>query len=253
VNAALYYPYSRCLDETALKRAVLLYDELLFVDPVDPAARSNLYLREAQAAGVDPAVSKQWLAAQSAYDLLQQHQIVRTVDSTVLRDRADADALAAAGLALDIEINDSPSVLFDRRRRWQMLEARVPQSALDHKFRPRPGPRSWDGEPVVEVPYAVGASLALTYALAIAHELGVTPFTDQRAHDMLLRQRLRSASSSASDLGVYLPCTRRTCGVLSSLKSRARWRQPRNSTHSQCRRSSPTARPTSPPGSNSFG
>jgi hypothetical protein len=31
---ALYYPYSRCLREVDLKRAVLVFDELLFVDPL---------------------------------------------------------------------------------------------------------------------------------------------------------------------------------------------------------------------------
>lgn len=204
MNAALYYPYSRCLNETALKRAVLLFDELLFVDPVDPAARSALYLREGAAAGGSPALREQWGTAQANYDLLERHGIVRTVDSTVLRAARGADALAAGGLALDIDMNDSPGVLFAGQRRWQMLEARVPPSALDGRFRPRPGPSAWTGEPVVEVPYAVGASVALTYALAISHELGVTPFTDNRAHDALLRQRLNSASMMRSDLpGVY--------------------------------------------------
>jgi hypothetical protein len=30
---ALYYPYSRCLYENNLKRAALVFDEILFVDP----------------------------------------------------------------------------------------------------------------------------------------------------------------------------------------------------------------------------
>jgi hypothetical protein len=204
MTAALYYPYSRCLNETALKRAVLLFDELLFVDPVDPAARSALYLREGAAAGVNPALGEKWRAAEQNYDLLERQGIVRTVDSTALQDALAADALAAGGLSLDIDVNDSPGALFAGQRRWQMLEARLPPSALDDRFRPRPGPTSWTGEPVVEVQYAVGASVALTYALAISHELGVTPFTDNRSHDALLRQRLNSASMARSELpGVY--------------------------------------------------
>jgi hypothetical protein len=41
VPEALYYSYSRWLDEVALKRAVLVYDRLLFVDPVDQAIRAD--------------------------------------------------------------------------------------------------------------------------------------------------------------------------------------------------------------------
>src|SRR5262245_20703981 len=44
---ALYYPYSRCLKEVDLKRATLVFDELLFVDPLPrdiwDSPRSNLY------------------------------------------------------------------------------------------------------------------------------------------------------------------------------------------------------------------
>lgn len=205
MNAALYYPFSRCLNEITLKRAVLLFDELLFVDPVDPAARGALYAREGAAAGANPALQKRWLAAEENYELLERHGIVRTVDSSVLTNPAGADALAAGGLSLDIDINDSGNVLFAGQRRWQMLEARVPPSALADRFRPRPGPPAWTGEPVVEVQYPVGASVALTYALAICHELGVTPFTDNRAHDALLRLRLKSADLMRQDLpGVYV-------------------------------------------------
>jgi hypothetical protein len=81
-----------------LKRAVLLFDELLFVDPVDPAARADLYVREGAAADVNPALAKQWQAAQADYELLEHHGIVRTVDSSILRNASGADALAAGGL-----------------------------------------------------------------------------------------------------------------------------------------------------------
>lgn len=191
---ALYYPFSRCLDDVALKRAVLLYDEILFVDPVEPAARTNLYLREGIHAGADPRISERWGAAEQDYQLLHQHGIVRTVDHTAVRDPQAADALAAGGLRLDVETNGTPSTLFAGRHRWQMLEDRIPPSALSGRYRPRPGPSTWGGERVVELPYAVGASVALTYALVIAHELGVALITEQRRHSELLAWRLRSAA-----------------------------------------------------------
>src|SRR5918999_2584760 len=115
---ALYFPFSRSLDETALKQAVLLYDELLFVDPVSPEARHDLYVHEARAAHVDPRIMNAWLAAADHYRLLDQEGIARTVDASVLRDPGFEDALVAAGLAVDIDLNGAGS-LFRGRRRWQ--------------------------------------------------------------------------------------------------------------------------------------
>jgi hypothetical protein len=40
---ALYYPFSRSVSETTLKRAILLYDEILFVDPMSARVRGGLF------------------------------------------------------------------------------------------------------------------------------------------------------------------------------------------------------------------
>src|SRR3954462_12229067 len=98
MSDALYFPFSRCLNQTMLKRAVLLYDHLLFVDPVATAARNELYVREAEASGVDPEVTAQWHSVHENYELLFQHGIARTVDAAALQDPAGADALVAGGL-----------------------------------------------------------------------------------------------------------------------------------------------------------
>jgi hypothetical protein len=42
----LYYPYSRCMNEVALKKALLVFDEVCFVDPVERLVRE--YLNERQ-------------------------------------------------------------------------------------------------------------------------------------------------------------------------------------------------------------
>ncbi len=204
MHEALYYPFSRCLDDLALKRAVLLYDRLLFVDPVDPVARADLYLREGRAAGADPELPKRWLAAAADYELLNHHGVVATVDRTVLRDGRAIDALVAAGLRLDLDVNDARHRFFARKRSWQMLERRLPPAA--HARLRLPVRRSQDffGERILQVPYAVGASVTLTYALTIAHELGVAPITEHAAHSQLLRSRLQSAALSPTGLpGIY--------------------------------------------------
>ena len=186
---ALYFPFARCLDEIALKQAVLLYDEVLFVDPVSPQARDALYVHEARAADVDPRITRAWREAATHYERLAAEGIVRTVDARGLVDGARADALVAGGLAAD----EQASEIFHGRRRWQMLAARVPPSALDGRFAPRPGPDGWFGDQVVELPYWVGSSVALTYALAACHEAGAVPLTDSIAHHGLLLRRLARA------------------------------------------------------------
>ncbi|PKO01267.1 MAG: hypothetical protein CVU42_00210 [Chloroflexi bacterium HGW-Chloroflexi-4] len=42
----LYYPYSRCLDEITLKKSLLVFDELYFIDPVERLIREYIGERE---------------------------------------------------------------------------------------------------------------------------------------------------------------------------------------------------------------
>jgi len=178
---------------------VLIYDRLLFVDPVDPAARSDLYLREPRRTHTDPRISRRWLAARRHYDLLQAHGVVDTASASVLTDPALADALVAKNLEVDLDKNRAGATLFRGRRQWQMLAARLPPSALEGRFAPRPAARGWADERVVEVPYAVGASVTLTYALAIAHEIGAVPMTDMEDSHRLLLARLAAAAADSGD------------------------------------------------------
>jgi hypothetical protein len=188
---------------TALKQAVLLYDELLFVDPVDPQARSALYLEEARTMGTDPTVTRRWQAAQDAYELLDQAGLVRTVSSEVLRDPASADTLAIGNLSVDE--HNGASRFFQGRHRWQILADRMPPSLRSGAFGARTD-RGWGGFPIVEVPYAVGASVTTTYALAIAHEVGAVPMTDSRGCHSLLLARLQAAASAEGNLpGLHAP------------------------------------------------
>jgi hypothetical protein len=42
----IYYPYSRCLNEVALKKSLLIFDELCFIDPVERLIREYLTQRD---------------------------------------------------------------------------------------------------------------------------------------------------------------------------------------------------------------
>ena len=188
---ALYFPFSRCLDQVALKQAVLIYDELLFVDPVSPEARAALYAREQH---YDDSIKPAWVRAQRSYELLASEQLVRTVGLPSLDD----NALVRDNLTVDLELNQGAR-LFRGRSRMKVLAQRLPSSALADRYDPQLAPQGPGGEDVLSVPYAVGASVALTRAMEIAHDLGATMMTDHELHHVLLLRRLRSAAALPED------------------------------------------------------
>lgn len=213
--AALYFPFTRCLHEAALKRAVLLYDELIFIDSVAPDEREALYLREGTTLSRDlnQQLAARWRAAEPHYRLLEEEGLVRFVAPAELFDVDEAAEALVAGLEVDLELNQCGD-LFRGHRPWSILEQRVPAGAK--------GPlapwlrRGWSdkrlGETVIRVPYAVGSSVNLSLALAAAHMLGATPLTDHALQHELLRRRFASAATAQGpglNAPVPSPLTRR--------------------------------------------
>jgi hypothetical protein len=200
MTTALYFPFSRCLDEVALKQAVLLYDRLTFVDPVSSEERSALYAgshTSRSRADQDQFLAQRWQRAEAHYELLAQEGLVETVDAADLIDFDAASHLLDAGLELDLEVNDARE-LFGQIRPWSVLERRLPSTVLDGPLRRwvRPAERrTRDGQGTFIVPYAVGSSLSLSSALAVGHITGATLMTDSERHHELLLRRLRSTSS----------------------------------------------------------
>jgi hypothetical protein len=84
VFRALYYPFSRTISEATLKRAVLLYDEILFVDPMSPRVRAGLYKAEEHLpylpANVATSMEQEWTGISGRYELLQREGVLRLVD-----------------------------------------------------------------------------------------------------------------------------------------------------------------------------
>lgn len=153
---------------------------------------------------------QRWREAADNYKLLHSLGIVDTVNRTVLDDSL-FDTVVAASLRVDFEVNRLRP-MFSGRRRWQMLESRLSPSVYRY-VQAGSSRRDWFGQPIVDVPHAVAASITLTTALVVAHELGVSPITDQPSHDELLRQRLRRAALETPALPGVLrddrPYTRR--------------------------------------------
>jgi hypothetical protein len=185
---------------TALKRALLLHDELVFVDAVSPEERADLYAREAAVdPDIDAALARRWRAVEPHYRLLEEERVVRTVDPATLFDLDGVVGEITQGLEVDLDRNGAAN-LFGRRKPWSMLERRLPGGGADGPLKPWLADRvrgQWTGEPVAKVSYAVGSSMSLSIALASSHALGATLITDSERHHQLHALRLGAAPGAA--------------------------------------------------------
>lgn len=141
---ALYYPFSRTLSEETLKRGVLLYDRLLFIDPTTPKVREGLYSPENHQPYLPYDAARQltfeWNEIAAHYKLLQDQGVIGFVDPTDLIAESSADKLVTAHLQADM-LDQGVVDLFARHPpSWSILRSRIPQSAfqyLHHQYTPR--------------------------------------------------------------------------------------------------------------------
>jgi hypothetical protein len=127
--SALYYPYSRCVDLSALKLLALLYEEVVFVDPLEENFREFLLSSDKGCQFVPNGVRERWRENQDSWDLLREAGILRTVDPVpVIREH---DKLLAASYAADMA-DDAFVGTAEREGKaagpWKMLETRLPPS-----------------------------------------------------------------------------------------------------------------------------
>ena len=222
----LYYPFSRSFSDTALKRACLLYDEVVFIDPKSERVRNNLYSAANHSDYLpDNAAQRlelQWTEIVAHYDALVRAGVVSFYDpgeivgdpgfAEVIAGNLQREAAAPGFLRLFDEVDD---------KKWSILRSRIPMACFDviqHQFTQRvlyeenlSG--NWDmilfadgapdasfGQSVVKereyacvMPYYAGASIAVSTAMLAADKLGATPFTDHEAAYSCMVSRLKHA------------------------------------------------------------
>ena len=123
---ALYYPYSRCVDETTLKRMVLVFDEVWFIDPVPRVMREGLMT----GSYVGHTIESDWQAIREDYDMLVEKGIARLFDPTELVSQCDK--VLTAGYHSDVADDGLWRMLLqhDTPESWHILKERVPPSLL---------------------------------------------------------------------------------------------------------------------------
>jgi hypothetical protein len=141
---AVYYPFSRCLDEETLKRAILLYDRVVFVDPKTPKVRQGLYsVENHQPYLPDDAalkLAKEWEYVEQHYDLLGKERAISFLDPTQIIERPAVDQLMTENLQKDMGDKGVLQLFSSYPDRWSMLRSRIPQTSfknLSHQYTPR--------------------------------------------------------------------------------------------------------------------
>ena len=117
----LYYPYSRCVDETSLKKALLLFDELVFLDSQPQFAR-NAIMREEMKFNIDHIEETYlWLSKNGTVKIFNPQSITKQYDllitTNVTNDIRDDEYCKTA-------IDYSADV-------WSILYERLPPSFIE--------------------------------------------------------------------------------------------------------------------------
>ncbi|MCX4632816.1 hypothetical protein [Streptomyces sp. NBC_01443] len=132
------------MSEQTLKRAILLYDEVLFIDPKTPKVRAGLYsVENHQPYLPDDAayrLSQEWTEVANRYALLEREGVVRFVDPTPLLENSAVDAIITGGLQADMTDQGIINLFANHPPTWSILRSRIPPSAfsfLHHQYTPR--------------------------------------------------------------------------------------------------------------------
>jgi hypothetical protein len=140
----LYYPFSLPLSDETLKRAVLIFDEILFIDPQTPRVHAGLYDERGhqQHLPLDAArwQRQEWETSQRTLEPLIAAGIAKYVDPTPLLDDEPTQRGMTASLQADMAREQTFALFANSPTGWCVLRSRIPRSAfafLHHQYSPR--------------------------------------------------------------------------------------------------------------------
>ncbi len=232
----LYFPFSRLLDEAALKYLLLAFDNISFLDDVDPEWRSYQLNRLSKE---DPT----FLAYESLrphYDSLGQESIIQIVDVRKLLVRQSNEV--ALGTIADLQDEQFTKIASTPQRyglparqresyglepagdyTWQAYYGKIAMPLLeddrylgnpiwaDHILVPGTKRHHWT------LSYEAGSAASLNFFLQASEELHLTPVTtSQLHHELVLRKLKRAFASADSEVEVIDNYERRRFRTISS-------------------------------------
>jgi hypothetical protein len=140
----LYYPHSLPLSVETLKRALLIFDQVLFVDPRTPRVQEGQYSETAHQRYLPfdaPAWQRRdWEDSVRVVGPLIAAGVARYIDPTPLLDDESAQQAMTADLQADMGRHETFMLFDGSPPGWCLLRSRIPRSCfryLHHQYTPR--------------------------------------------------------------------------------------------------------------------
>jgi hypothetical protein len=213
--SGLYYPFSRCINSSSLKQLLLVFDSLVFLDPVEDEAWRAKLLRDQEDA--EDARFKNYRGIfESLPTLIDEGAIRRAspLDSSAIINAPSTAAASISDLldpgwtrvASAPDRYQMPHMHLGRSGAptWQAFLPKLPSAfvtTLQKNKRLRPHLISEAGEDEAWIlSYAAGSAASLNVHLAVAEELGLAPVTDSEMHnELLLLKLIRSQADNKKE------------------------------------------------------
>lgn len=208
--SCLYYPFSRLLDDGALKYLLLIFDSVTFLDDVDADWRAFQFERLAE----ENKYFTLYKELIDDYDKLNELQAVQVIDPKILKTtNSNAVALATIADLSDpefVEIASKPhrfnlpyrpfgayGLSPSEKPTWQIFRGKIAKPLVEesrfleeekwasHILVPGNEWRHW------ALSYEAGSAAAVNMYLEAAQELQLTPVTTSQLHHELVLRKLK--------------------------------------------------------------
>lgn len=171
----LYFPYSRCLASSFLKQSLLLFDQLVFADPLERAVREafGYYDMKTGLSG-----HKAWDSIKDDYAFLEKHGIVSRINPfPIIRQY---DGLMAQAMLCDLQDSEFMKLSSDFAARdyWGILRGKIPPESLLQNALNFAGTRFWETPTGLTSPrenrydryFGTGSDFSSPFIMSVAHD-----------------------------------------------------------------------------------
>ena len=171
----LYFPYSRCLTPVFLKQSLLLFDQLIFTDPLERAVREafGYYNVKTGLSG-----HKVWDSIKDDYAFLEEHGIVVRLNPFLIIRQYDG--LMAQAMLCDLQDPEFMKLSSDLASRdyWGILRGKIPSESLLEDALKFAGTRFWSTPTQITSArndrfddyFGTGSDFSSPFIMSVAHD-----------------------------------------------------------------------------------
>jgi hypothetical protein len=172
----LYFPYARCLTPTFMKQCLLLFDQLVFADPLERAVREAFNYSSVK---TELSGHRAWGSIKDDYAFLEEQGIVlRLNPSPIIRQY---DGLMAQAMLCHLKDSEFMrlSSEFASRDYWGILRGKIPPESLLEDALKFSGTRFWAAPTAISSPrdddrygryFGTGSDFSSPFVMSVAHD-----------------------------------------------------------------------------------